>query len=529
MLPRYLHVLQSNRPAGRWMCCWTFLRPFSASFICRRGPRRDAGLVERRGLEKSCGRERTEGSTPSPPPDVTDCASFNSQITGSVTSTRPWPRAMLRRQLTKNARRVFAARTAKKNSVFQFFRDNIRWLTIGFLTMFAASFGQTYFVALSVADIRDVFGLTSGEFGVLFMALSLGSAIFLSQVGFLLDRLSHSFVLATSLSSLAIGAVIVAEAPSLLLLVAGLFLVRFFGLSALPQCNYTSIGRWFAGQRGLATSLTAFGMHAGKAVLPMAFVLVAARFDWRMAWIFVALLLILVLLPALATLARRDRTPNAQTEATQIGSAVSWTKRQALRDPYFYVLLLWAVSAAAIYNAVLIHHFVLFERRGWDPHIYAVSCSVFAVVAVCALPLAGRLVDRYSALRVLPFYLVPLGIGCLLLAQVSAEWSMFGFMALFALTDGFAFAFSGSLWPSVYGTRHLGAIRGVTAAALTLGASLGPGISGLLIDAGVDLSAQIEAMGFYCFLMVPALMVVTSRVARRLSNQAPPDASAQQP
>ena len=181
------------------------------------------------------------------------------------------------------------------------------------------------------------------------------------------------------------------------------------------------------------------------------------------------------------------------------------------------MLLLGVVSAAAIYNSVLIHHFVLFENRGWDPHVYAVSCSVFAVVAVCALPLAGRVVDRYSALRILPFYLIPLGIGCLLLSQASAEWSMFVFMALFALTDGFSFAFSGSLWPSVYGTRHLGAIRGVTAAAMTLGASLGPGVSGQLIDAGVDLSAQIQAMGIYCFLMIPALMVVASRVARRLS------------
>ncbi len=408
-----------------------------------------------------------------------------------------------------------------------FFRDNTRWLMAGFLLMFTSSFGQTYFLALSVADIRREFNLTSGEFGSIYMALTLTSALALSQVGFVLDRYQLHRVLALSVPSLALGAFLVAVAPNLACIIVGLFVLRFFGQGMMLQCAFTSLGRWFVKQRGRAVSVSALGLNAGEAALPIGFVLAAAHFGWQMAWAGIAFLLLLAILPALLALSSRERTPKEQNETGPEHAVVNWSKGQTVRDPFLYVLLLGVLPPAVISSSVFFHHETLASFRGWEADVFASSFSVYALMAVFTLLIAGPVVDRLRALRVLPFHLAPLALACFVLSAVPAEWSMFAFMGFYALTDGFSLTMFGSLWPDVYGTRHLGAIRGVLTAILAFATAIGPGVSGWLIDAGIDLQAQLHAMGLYCVAMLPIQYAATRRVARRAQLTAGPETGSQ--
>ncbi len=100
--------------------------------------------------------------------------------------------------------------------------------------------------------------------------------------------------------------------------------------------------------------------------------------------------------------------------------------------------------------------------------------------------------------RAAAVYLVPFGLACLVLGGVSAPWAAFAFMLLYGITDGISLTLFGALWPEVYGTRHLGAIRGAIVAIMVLGTALGPFLSGLLIDAGIPFSGIVTGMGVYC-------------------------------
>ena len=69
------------------------------------------------------------------------------------------------------------------------------------------------------------------------------------------------------------------------------------------------------------------------------------------------------------------------------------------------------------------------------------------------------------------------------------------------------------MWPEVYGTRHLGAVRSLIVAFMVFSTAVGPGLTGTLIDLGVSYPAQIFVMGLYC-LGASILLVFASRQVR---------------
>jgi len=398
-----------------------------------------------------------------------------------------------------------------------FLWNNIRWISMGFLLMFSSSFGQTFFIALSGSEIRQAYGLTSGEFGSLYTILTLASALILSQIGFVLDTYRLKIIILLSVIFLAAGAFLIGISPNILTLFSGLFLLRLFGQGMMLQCAFTALGRWFVRERGRAVSLSALGLNAGEAVLPISFVAMSVAFDWRIAWVAIAGLLLVVALPILLSLSQTEREPDHTEAIENTAKTKSWSRGEVLRDPYFFLLLLGVLPPAVISSSVFFHQSTMAEVRGWSENVFASSFTVYACVAVLTLLIAGPIVDRFSTLKVLPLHLLPLSAGCWLLWTVDQAWSMYAFMALYALTDAFSLTMFGSLWPDVYGTRHLGAVRGVLTAILAFATAIGPGVSGLLIDYGIELSTQVIFMGAYCVAVVPILLMVTQQIRSRLS------------
>ena len=65
--------------------------------------------------------------------------------------------------------------------------ENWRFVGFGFFMSLSSSFGQTFYIALSGAEIRLEFGLTHGEFGFWFGVATIGSALSLIWLGKLID------------------------------------------------------------------------------------------------------------------------------------------------------------------------------------------------------------------------------------------------------------------------------------------------------------------------------------------------------
>lgn len=400
-----------------------------------------------------------------------------------------------------------------------FLTRNARWLAGGFLLLFVSSFGQSFFVALSGGDIRRDFALSNGDFGLLYMAVTIASAFALAWIGPVVDRWPARRSALLALLALGLGALALALSDHVVPLVAALFALRLFGQGFAVHAAYTLLGRWFGpsreGGRGRAVSIASLGLNTGQALLPLAFTAGAAWLGWRGVWLCVAALLCL-LLPLAALLFSRERQP--ETPAGALPETEGWTRGQVLRDPLFPLLLMAMLPPAFISNTVLFHQVYLGELRGWSPGLFASAFPLYALVTVGSLLLAGWLVDRVSARALLPFYLLPLGLGCLVLGTVEGPAAAFLFMALYALSDGVSLTLFGTLWPEVYGVRHLGAIRSAIVPLMVLAAALGPGLAGVLIDRGVSYPLLLGAMGVYCLALLPLMLAVRPALAKRVSG-----------
>lgn len=395
-------------------------------------------------------------------------------------------------------------------SLLAFLRDNARWIFGGFLLTFFSSFGQTFFISLSAGHIRADYGLSHGEFGGLYMAATLMSALTLPQLGKIVDLTTVSRTVLLAGAGLALAAILMATSNAVPLLFVTLYLLRLFGQGMFTHIAISAMGKWFAASRGRAVSFSTIGVNFGEALFPSLFVAVSLAFGWRSAWFIAAGLLVLVAVPAIALLMRVERVP--QSAVTTAGSKAprEWTRSEALRDPLFYVAMTGVLAPGFIGTTVFFHQVYLAELRGWGPEVFAGAFVVLSVMTVLCALVSGQLIDRFSAVRMLPSFLIPLAASCFVLASTQSPAGAFAFMALMGISYGFSSTLFGALWPEMYGTRHLGAIRSVIVAFGVFATAMGPGLTGWLIDAGVSYPAMIATMGAYC-VVVSLFMFALSR------------------
>ncbi|MEL6829976.1 MAG: MFS transporter [Pseudomonadota bacterium] len=400
--------------------------------------------------------------------------------------------------------------------MISFLKQNLRWIAGGFLLTFFSSFGQTFFIGLSGEELRTRFTLSDGQFGLIYMVATLASAASLPWLGRVLDHMPGWKVARFVIPILAAACLMIAYAPSILIMVIAIYLLRLFGQGMMTHTALTEIGRWFAANRGRATSLVVPGHQAGEAVLPVSFALIAGAVGWQMGWVIGAVLLVLIALPVIFVLWREERVPQSAAEAGPAAhTARDWTAAEVVRDPAFYALLFGVLAPAFIGTTIFFHQDYFVELRGYSPIAFAGAFPLMAATTVCFALICGALIDRFGALKLLPFFLLPLAVASAAAALVTPVWGVYVFMILLGISYGFTSTLFGALWPEVYGIAHLGAVRSIIVSAMVFSTALGPGLTGALIDAGIGLPIQLLVMSVWCLLACLVLGMTAPRIRAR--------------
>ena len=127
-----------------------------------------------------------------------------------------------------------------------FYRQNARWLLGGFLLACFSGFGQTFYISIWGAEIREEFHLTHGGFGIVYMIATLASAAVLPFVGRLVDVVSVSITSIIVIIMLALATVIMSQAESMV----GLFSARFLN-TKFPKDNNKSAFQEFIKKKNI--------------------------------------------------------------------------------------------------------------------------------------------------------------------------------------------------------------------------------------------------------------------------------------
>lgn len=409
--------------------------------------------------------------------------------------------------------------------MIRFLRAEARWLFAGFLLCLASSFGQTYFISLSNDVLMARFGLSHGGIGLVYALATTTSALILLEFGKLVDRVSTRTAAIIVSAGLAGACLLMAMTQAVWMLFFAFLGLRLFGQGMMSQVSMTATGRWFDARRGRALSIVTLGYAAGIAFTPALAVAGLAALGFRSLWLIAAAVMLLVALPVFYVLLSRERVPSGSALADGAGEArekTSWRRSNVIRAPAFWFMLTGMLCPAFMMTSLLFHQLNLISVKGWDMVQYASAFSVFATVQVGASLLAGGLIDRFSARRMLPLYLLPMALGMIALALVGEFWVVWPVMVLIGFTAGFDSALSGAIWPELFGLKYLGELRALTFAFVVGASAVSPLLTGYMIDQGIAFPTQLLGMGLYILLASGVMLLLQPRLLAIASDVTPP-------
>ncbi|MDP4034420.1 MAG: MFS transporter [Pseudorhodobacter sp.] len=395
-----------------------------------------------------------------------------------------------------------------------FLRANAPFLIAGFLLALLSSFGQTFFISIFGGEIRAEFGLSNGEWGATFGIATAVSAGVMLWAGALTDRFRVRTLGVAVLVGLALACLGMAANPFAALLVVVIFFLRFMGQGMTSHISGVAMVRWFAGNRGRALAIAALGFSAGEATLPLGFVALKAVLPWRALWLLAAGIVVLAL-PLLVALLKRERTPQSMAEESQAAGMGGrhWSRGEVLRHRLFWFLVPALLGPPAFNTAFFFQQVHLAEVKGWAHMGLVALFPIFSAATVLAMLISGWAVDRWGTARLMPLYQLPLAGFFLAFASVDSLTAAAPVMVLMGLTSGAASTVPVAFWAEFYGTRNIGAIKATAAAVMVLGSAIGPGLTGALIDTGIDFPHQMLGIAAY-ILASCGLVAVAVRRAR---------------
>lgn len=380
-------------------------------------------------------------------------------------------------------------------------------LVFGWLMSFCSSFGQTYFISIFGGTLREEFALSHSAYGTCYAIGTVSSACALIWAGRLIDSkpLAHFSVAAIcGLAAAMVGLTLAANWVALSIVFFGL---RFFGQGLATHTAMTAMGRYFSKERGRAVSFAGLGHVSGEAVLPIAAVAMLSVLDWRGIWRTGALALVACGIPLILWLLRCARigpppglaagaAAPSPSGSTQERAGVSL--KEALRDPGLYMRLPVLMASSFIITGLIFHQVHIGEQKGWGLELLASGLSVNAAGALAMMILAGGLIDRFSAVKIVPYCLAPMTLACISLAMLDNVFGALLFFALLGIGWGLTAVMIGTIWAELYGVTHLGAIRAFAAALNVFASGLAPPILGVLLDWQMTAEAIAAACATYC-------------------------------
>jgi sugar phosphate permease len=354
-----------------------------------------------------------------------------------------------------------------------------RWVVLGVGAAGAAAFSMLRMglPALGPA-IRAAYGLSLGQVGLAFAAVSAGVMVTLVPWGVLTDRVGERPVLAGGLAGTAAALTACAFAPSFATLLAGLVLAGMLGASATGASGRAVMG-WFARtERGFALGIRQMALPLGGALASLLLPHVAGVGGLRAALLVLAGISLTAALAAAAWM--RDAPPPPPT-------LVLPASPPPTRDPR-----IWRLGAGSallvVAQSSLVGFVVLFlhDARGLSAATAAAGLAAIQLGGAATRIAAGRLSDR-EGLRIAPIRRIALAGGALLAATavlVDAPGALLYPVLLAAgitamTWNGLAFTAAAE----ISGRKRAGTAMSMQNTLIAIGTALAPALFGVVVDA----------------------------------------------
>jgi sugar phosphate permease len=361
--------------------------------------------------------------------------------------------------------------------------------------------------------VRSEYGLSLGEVGLAFAAVTGGGMLTLVGWGALTDRIGERPVMVAGLAGSAVALVGAAIASSYPALLAGLLFAGMLGSSATGASGRAVMG-WFAREeRGFALGIRQMALPLGGALASLTLPSLVDAHGLRAAFIALAGLSLTAALAA--GLLMRDPPPS-RARASGLSSPPPTRDRRLWRLGAGGALLVCAQASMLGFIVLFLH-----DARGVSAATAAAALGVVQIVGALVRIVAGRRSDR-EGLRIAPLRRIAARNTALLAAlgalATGPSLLLYPLLALAAVStmswNGLAFTAAAEM----SGRARAGTAMSLQNTVISVGGMLAPSAFGVLVEATSWNAAYIVlalAPLVACVVLAPLEGEEDERVAAR--------------
>ena len=364
------------------------------------------------------------------------------------------------------------------------------------------AYGVQYSFGIFIDPLTEDFGwsatLVTGA-ASLFMFSRGALAIF---TGWVTDRYGPRIIVAIGGLFLGLGLILTSRSSTAWQLYLFYGLMGGFGLSVAYAPLMATVSRWFVSKRGLAIGIVAAGIGAGTAVMSLLASHLVATYAWRLSYIIIGLLALIIIIPgafllrrspeekgllplgkAEATAGDEENLNIAKKEGSLTSESAGFSLKDAARTRAFWLLLtiiiFWSICVQMVMINIVYH---AIKGLGILEGVAATFLSVIGISSIIGRPVMGAVSDRLGGKRTLVICLILQALAMFWLLRATDIWMLYLFAAVF----GFAYGGCVPLLPVIAGEifklKAIGAIVGVQMLGVAIGGAIGPILGGYVFD-----------------------------------------------
>jgi len=262
-----------------------------------------------------------------------------------------------------------------------------------------------------------------------------------------------------------------------------------------------TVSRWFVSKRGLAIGIVTAGIGMGTAVMsPLANYLVAT-YEWRLSYIIIGLLALIIIIPGAFLLRRSpeekgllplgkaeaiagdEKNSNiAKKEDSLTSERAGFSLKDAARTRAFWLLLAIIIFWSTCVQMIMIHIYPHATELGIPGGMAARFMSVIGISSIIGRLVMGAVSDRLGGKRTLVICLVLQALAMFWLLRATDIWMLYLFAAVFGFSYGGCVPLLPVIAGEIFELKSIGAIVGVQMLGVAIGGAIGPVLGGYVFD-----------------------------------------------
>jgi len=404
-------------------------------------------------------------------------------------------------------------------------------LAAGILGVLMSIPGQTMGVSVFTESLLSDLHISRLNLSLAYLVGTLGSGLIITRAGKLYDKYGARVMAFTAGVMLGVMLVFLTRIDHLVarlsgdgwltaglltfvLLTIGFWGIRFFGQGLLTMVSRNMVMKWFNRRRGLANAVLGIFSALGFSVAPKILDQIIQQYEWRGAWILLAMLVgigfaLFVLLfyrdnpRDCGTVADGNLKPDYRRRRPPSLPDHDFTLSEARKTIAFWAFTMGLFLSALYISGLTFHVVSVFEASGLTREQ---GLGIFIPTSLIAVGIqfVGGYVSDYIRLKFL-LLIFALGMIISILGLTFLGSHMLAYWMIIAgngVVWGLYTVLIGVTWPRFFGLEHLGAISGFSLSWTVIGSALGP----YMFSLSMNFTGSYKLVAWIC-LAIAILLV----------------------